>query len=246
VSPIDWRELPLVSEDEAEPPTTFGALMRQLRLDSERGDDVEAFDEGLDLAMGLHAGGLDVEALELLEEVLSFIHRDRVPDDRWPWLLNVEGIALAGLRRNREAIGAHQQMRKLAEALPAGRVRDDLVSTALQNLGIVTLEEGRAEEAIELLRESLRMKVALEDYVSAVDVLNSLALAVADTGDIDKAARILADVEDLSRTLREPRRVGAVLGNRASLHLRRGDLSAAEADYRAALRYARQEGRPAP
>jgi hypothetical protein len=46
VSPIDWRELPLVSEDEAEPPTTFGALMRRLRLDSERGDDVEAFDEG--------------------------------------------------------------------------------------------------------------------------------------------------------------------------------------------------------
>jgi hypothetical protein len=102
--------------------------------------------------------------------VLSFIHRDRVPDDRWPWLLNVEGIALAGLRRNREAIGAHQQMRKLAEALPAGRVRDDLVSTALQNLGIVTLEEGRAEEAIELLRESLRMKVALssEQAVEAV------------------------------------------------------------------------------
>lgn len=238
----DWRSLEIHEEDQE--PTTFGDRLAAMRDEAAAGRASEAFDEGISLAVGLHLAGLDQEGLELLDELSSFIGESDVSAERWPWFLNTRGMALSGLGHDEEARSAYMEMRKRAEQLAPGPVSDDIQSTALQNLGILALETGNAEQAAELLRDALPAKVELGDWEAAVDVLNSLALAVADLGDLDEAERMLSSVEELSQLLRDRRRVGAAVANRGILKTRRGDVVGAEQDFRIALRHARADGDP--
>ncbi len=239
----DWRELP-VSDESGEQVSTLGEVLAELRSAAMSGEARDAFDDGVQLAFELHTAGLDREALSVLDELSSFVTPSTVEPERWPWLLNTRGMALSGLGRLDDAEAAYREMRRLAELLPPGPIAQDLASTASQNQGIVALEAGDARRAVELLREALPVKVELEDFVSAVDVLNSLALAVAEVGDLDEADRMLSSVERLSNLLQDPRRLGAAYGNRGILRTRRGDFVGAEEDFRAALRFARAEHDP--
>jgi len=239
----DWRQLPIYDDGDEEA-TTFGARLEALRQDAVRGEVDAAFDHGLELGLALHAAGLDRESLELLDELASFVTQSNVQPERWPWLLNSRGMALSSLGRYQDAEAAYSEMQQLAQALPGGPVAEDLISTAAQNRGILALEAGAPERAVEFLREALPVKVKLEDWVSAVDVLNSLALAVAAVGDLDEAERMLSSVEKLSALLQDPRRMGAAFGNRGLLRARRGDFVGAEEDYRTALQYARADADP--
>jgi len=239
----DWRELPIYDEA-TDQETTFGEQFASLYEQVKSGETHEAFEEGLKLAMALHGAGLDREALELLTELRSFIAEHDVEPDRWPWLHNVRGMALSSLDRYEEAVAAYLEMQGLADALPPTPVRQALMATALQNRGIVAVEANHPEDAASLLREALPMKLELQDYVSAVDVLNSLALATADLGDLDEAERMLSTVEEVSRGLRDLRRLGAAFANRGIVRARRNQHADAEADFRTALRYARADGDP--
>lgn len=236
----DWRELPIHDEAGGRE-TTVGEQLARLSERAEAGEANEAFDAGLSLATGLHDAGLDREALELLRELRALIGERAVEPDRWPWLTNACGMALSGLGRYEEADAAYKEMYGLAEALPVSPVRQDIISTAVQNRGVVAVEAGRPGDAARLLREALPMKLELQDYVSATDVLNSLALATADLGDLDDAERMLSTVEEMSRLLHDRRRLGAAFGNRGIVRARRGQHAAAESDFRAALRYARTD-----
>jgi tetratricopeptide (TPR) repeat protein len=239
-----WRDLLIYAEGEAEEPTTFGERLAFLRQEAASGRFDAAFDEALELAVGLHRAGLDLEALELLDDLRSFVRQSDVEPERWPWFFNTRGMALSGLGRHKDAEAEYHLMRELAEKLTEGPVARDIASTALQNLGITVVEADEPARAVPLLREALSIKKELEDWTSTVDVLNSLALAVAQQGELDQAERILSDVEDISLRLQDRRRLGAAFGNRGNVRTRRGDYIGAEKDFRTALRYARSEGDP--
>ena len=239
----DWRALSIYDEATGAE-MTFGERLSDLQRQAASGYRGSALEDGLELAMGLHGAGLDREALELLTDLGAFIAPDDVEPGQWPWFHNVKGMALSGLRRFEEADQAYRRMQQLAEALPKGPVRDDLLSTALQNRGVLAVNADQPATAIPLLREALPTKLELQDYVSATDVLTSLALAIADSGDLDEAERMLASVEELASLLRDSRRLAAAFGNRGVLRARRGDHVEAESDFRKALRYSRAEGDP--
>lgn len=234
-----WRDLLLY---EGDPRTTYGDRFKALRAEAAAGHAAEVLDEALEMAVGLHLAGLDQEALELLDELSTFVTEADVRPEQWPWFFNTLGTALGGLGRHEQAEARYLEMQQLAEKLPDDEIRRWIVSTALQNRGIIALEAHDAERAIPLLRQAGEMKQELGDVVAAVDVLNSFAMAVAETGELERAEEILDSVEELARLLKDPRRIGAAFGNRGAVRARRGEYQGAEMDLRAALRYARAEG----
>jgi len=237
----DWRALLLYQGDDK---TTYGDRFAVFREMVTAGRARDVFDEAVEMGVGLHQAGLDREALGLLDELATFVGPPDVDAEQWPWFFNTRAMALGGLARYEEAEAEYVRMRDLAEQLPDEAVRKHIVSTALQNRGINAVEAGDADRAIPLLRDAGLAKLELDDFVGAIDVLNTLGLAVADKGDLDEAERILDDVMDLAAKVGEPRRVGNAFGNRGVLKARRGDYEGAEEDLRAALKYARAEGDP--
>jgi tetratricopeptide (TPR) repeat protein len=236
-----WRNLLLYADDDR---TTFGERFVVLRETAARGQADEAFEEAMEMAVGLHQAGLDREALGLLDEASTFLTPENVPADEWPWFFNTRGMALSGVGRHPEADDDYERMHQLAEELPRGRKTDQLVSTALQNAGVNALGAGDGDRGVALLARAADMKRQLEDWVSAVDVLTALAMAVAQTGDVRAALAMLDNALELSQTLGQPRRVAAVLGNQAALEARLGNPAQAEVKLRAVLDYVRYEGDP--
>ena len=238
----DWRELPIYSQNPDEAPTTFAERLAAMRRAAAAGHQNEAFDEGLELALALHYAGQDGNALELLDELCSFVNQGDVAPANWPWLFNTRGVALSGAGRHADADAAYRRMQKLAEDLVDRSAAQVITSTALQNQGILALETDDPERAARLLGDALATKVELDDTIAALDIFNSLALAYAALGRLDEADNMLSRVEEVARELRDPGRLGSALGNRGLIKVRRGELSGAEADFRAALRYERAAG----
>ena len=236
-----WHEILLSTGNHR---TTYGDRFAVLREVALAGRASEVLVEALEMAVGLHMAGLDREALELLDELGSFVDPSDLKPEEWPWFFNTRGMALGGLGRYREAESEYARMQQLAEQLPHGEAAKDILSTALQNRGSNALAAGDAQRAVSLLREAGLMKQELGDYLAMVDILNSFAMAVAEQGELDDAERTLGEVARLARELDNPRRIGAALGNRGSLRARRGDFQGAEQDLRLALGYAREEGDP--
>jgi tetratricopeptide (TPR) repeat protein len=234
-----WRDLQLYVEDDG---TTYGDWFDELRSVAETGREADVFDELVQRGVGLHQAGLDQEALDMLTEAEAFLRPEVVPAEAWPWFANTRGMALSGLGRFAEAHEEYEQMHRLAQKLPDERRRDDIVATALQNQGVNALEQGDAERATPLLARSLDMKRQLEDWVSALDVFTTLAMAVAESGDVLRALDMLDDALEMAQTLEQPRRVAAVLGNQAALEARLGNPSQAEAKLRLVLAFVRAEG----
>ena len=232
---LQWHDLPVDASDKASP--TLGERLQELRANAVHGRAALAFENALELANRLHASGLDREALELLRELHSFVTSSDVAPEEWPWFLNTRAMILLALNRYDEAESELRAMQALSEELPEGAAARALLSTALQNRGAVAIESGDATRAEELLRNALPVKLELEDWISSVDVLTSLALAVAYQGKLDEAEEMLSSVEELSTMLRDGRRIGAAFGNRAVIRIRRGDYIGAEQDFRVALRY---------
>jgi tetratricopeptide (TPR) repeat protein len=234
-----WRDLLVFTDDDQ---TTYGDWFDELRASAQGADAGEMFDEVVQRGVGLHQAGLDQEALDMLAEAELFLGPQNVASEDWPWFFNTRGMALSALGRFAEADAQYEEMRKLAERLSDELRRDDLVATSLQNRGVNALEEGDSERAIPLLARSADMKQKLEDWVSVLDVLTTLAMAVAQSGDIHEALDMLDHALELARTLGQPRREAAVLGNQAALEARLGNPAQAEAKLRAVLRYVRAEG----
>jgi tetratricopeptide (TPR) repeat protein len=234
-----WRDRILYTND---PKTTYGDRFEFFRREVAAGRVSDVFGEALEMAVGLHQAGLDQDALGVLDELASFVSESDVAPDEWPWFLNTRGMALAGLGQYSEAETYYERMQELADQLPDEAVAKDIASTALQNRGVTALEAGDAERAVPLLKEAGQAKQELGHWVAAVDILNSLAMAIAETGDLARAEETLSNVEKLSGMLHDPRRVGAAIGNRGGLRARRGDYIGAEKDLRSALDYARAEG----
>ena len=148
--------------------------------------------------MELHGAGLDREALELLTDLGAFIAPDDVEPGQWPWFHNVKGMALSGLRQFEEADQAYRRMQQLAEALPKGPVRDDLLSTALQNRGssLSTLTN-RPPPFRSCARPYLQSSSSRITYRD--DVFTSLALIAEGTDEVERMLQskvvVLSDSE---------------------------------------------------
>jgi len=216
--------------------------MAMLRQEVAAGRADDAFSEAIELGVALHASGLDREALGLLDELNSFVTETDVNAELWPWFYNARGMALAGVGRYEDAETDYLRMQELAQGLPTGPAARDLLATAIQNRGVVAVEAGQPERGEALLRDALPIKMELEDWVSAMDVLNALALAVAEQGELDEAERMLSSVEELAVTIGDRHRLVGAFGNRGIVRSRRGDFVGAERDFRTSLRYARSEG----
>ena len=235
----DWHELPIYRDHPDEPPATFGTRLDAMRTTAAERRPSEAFDEGLDLALALHYAGQHGAALELLDELGSFVGEEDVDPGRLPWLFNARGVALSGTGRHAEADAQYRRAQELAEELADESTGRHITSTVLQNRGILAVETDEPQRAVQLLREALAMKVELDDLVAALDIFNSLALAYAALGRLDEAEEMLSKVEQMARQLDDPVRLGSGVGNRGVIRVRRGELAGAEADFRTALRYAR-------
>ncbi len=108
-----WQELLLYVGDDS---TTYGNRFAVLRELAASGRASEVLDEALEMATGLHMGGLDREALGLLDELGSFVTASHVQPAEWPWFFNARAMALAGLGRHKEAEAEYARMQELAGA----------------------------------------------------------------------------------------------------------------------------------
>jgi tetratricopeptide (TPR) repeat protein len=235
----DWRDLLVFEGDDN---TTYGEWVAGLReRASSQGQGAEVFSVLYHRVVGLHQAGLDTEALGLLEEMSGFLGPSNVPPEEWPWFFNGLGMAQGALGRHEEAEAAYTRMQELAEQVENEEARKNIVSTAQQNRGINALDAGDPERAITFLRDAGLAKRYLGDYVAAVDILNTLAMAVAGQGNLDEAERMLSDVIDLAELMQDPRRVAAAIGNRGALKAQRGDYEGAENDLRQTLAATRDE-----
>jgi tetratricopeptide (TPR) repeat protein len=226
----DWRSIGISYDGEE---TTFGDEERRLR---ERAHDrpEESFEVWLELALSLVEAGIADGAWELLRSLRETIEPQQIPVDRWPWLLNVEGMALKDLGRVEDAERAYRTMLDLSETLMVDERRKDLISTAQQNLGNLCLGED-PHEATELLAAALEVKRELGDMKSVADVQMSMGVARMKLEDWDGAERLFAEVETMAVEHDDLRLLGSVRGNRGTLHVSRGDFTAAEEAYSGAL-----------
>jgi len=235
----DWRRIKLQLETGAD--STVGTEFARARRTARAGKVDDAFDLVLDLAMHLINMGRPHDALDVLDQLKQFLDRDEVAPDRWPWLANTEGIAASHTSDRSRSQHAYEAMLELAQTLPDGAVREDIRSTALQNLGIL-FSDSDPERAQTLLTESASIKNELGDLQSLVDILMTIALLASERGDLEEALAMLNDVVRFGRRVRDSWLLTAAYGNRGFVQVARGDLVAAEADLRRALRNARRHG----
>lgn len=238
----DWREFVVPGKQPGEEVTINDELNRLRRLLAE--NPGEAFESWLELAMGLVHLGIPEGALEVLAELQAATHANAIAPDRWPWLMNTEGIAAAALGRPEAAERAYLEMYRHAETLPIGVRRDDLMSTAQQNLGnLFTTKD--PERATVFLRDALVSKEALGDYESAAEIRMSLGLVELERGALDEAERLFVDVLAAAESPRNVRLLGAAWANRGNLWVERHDLRAAEDAFKRALEFFAEDADPA-
>lgn len=144
--------------------------------------------------------------------------------------LTTLGTSLGNLGHMEEGIAHLERGRRIAEEL--GNV-DDLLR-AYANLASILERSGRAADAVEVYlagADRARQLGALGGFGTAL--LPDAAVALLSLGRRDEAERVLAEVLDLD--LQSPAHWYGPLRARATLRLRRGDLTGARADFKRIL-----------
>jgi len=218
--------------------STAGAVVEEARRMAATGRVREAFELIMQLAVEAYEVGLAGASRDLLTDLRALIPDTELELSDNAWILNAEGLADNALGREDLAVPAFD------EALRIGREIDDLwvVATALQNLGTLALERGDAASAQGLAAESLALKLEVEDYYGASQVIINLIAAVVELGSLSEADSLLEVAEPIIRASRSPSLKSTFHGNRGQLAVTRGDYEFAEGEFRKGLRYARQSG----
>jgi predicted ATPase len=131
----------------------------------------------------------EAKAEALYEELLAFVAAH--PDERFPnAFINLADFAL----QRGDYDGAREYSEESLRLLEEG---GDLWATALAlaNLGAALLGLGRDREARERFGDSLELYRSLRDQHGMATILSTLAAAIAEHGEIERATRLLAHVE---------------------------------------------------
>ena len=94
--------------------------------------------------------------------------------------------------------------------------------------------------AVQLLIAAAQVKLQLDDYESALDIMMSAALAEDALGNVSEALRLLDFVVEQAVAAKDNRLMSAAYANRGGVRARSGDPAAAEPDFRAGLKAARK------
>jgi tetratricopeptide (TPR) repeat protein len=192
----------------------------------------------LQLATEFHYAGLPRLVLAVIADLRALVPPEHLSPASDAWAMNYEALGQSALGDERLAGEIHEAM------LARGRELDDeqIISTALQNLGVRALLAGDTAEAIRLGREAYRMKRALGDDFAAAQILLNLANALRARDEPDEAERILTDFAPLISRVRDDGLRASLYGSLGQLQSSRGDFETADANLRKALRYARRAG----
>jgi tetratricopeptide (TPR) repeat protein len=220
-----------------------GSQTGELRAELDRIDQLALagrFDELatslLELANNFHYAGYPHLVLAAVADLRALVPPESLPTPTDAWALNFEALG-------QSALGNEQRSGEILERMLArGRELDDaqIISTALQNLGVRALIGGDPGEAIRLAREAYGMKRDLGDDFAAAQILLNLATALQAQGELDEAERILTESAPLITRVGDSGLQASLYGGLGQLQCQRGEYDVAEENFREALRAARK------
>jgi predicted ATPase/DNA-binding CsgD family transcriptional regulator/DNA-binding XRE family transcriptional regulator len=116
------------------------------------------------------------------------------------------------------------------------------VSTAMNNLALLELDDGNTDRARELFEQSLVLKRQLGERQSLALGLSNLSDVLIRTGRLDAASRALAEAAELAGELGNPQLIGTVRCNQGDIAAKQESWPEAAGHYQAAVRAHRQAG----
>jgi predicted ATPase len=115
---------------------------------------------------------------------------------------------------------AEEGLRWLGRAVEASAETSDPVAIrALHRMAVLVQQQGRYDEAADLLHRCLRHWASTGDPGEQARVLNSLGVGERGRGDVDLARTYYRRAADLAREANAPERVSSALGNLAELEV---------------------------
>jgi tetratricopeptide (TPR) repeat protein len=216
----------------------LNAELRRIETLAAAGQYEDVTSSLLELANGFHYAGLPRLVLAAVADLRDLVPAEALSKSVQAWVANYEALGQSGLGNEQRAGELLEQM------LALGRELDDdqVVSTALQNLGVRALIRGDADEAIRLGSEAYTLKRELGDAFAAAQILLNLAGALHTRGDLGEAERIVTEFAPLITRVRDAGLRASLYGNLGQLQAARGEFAPAEKSFRKALRAARSAG----
>jgi DNA-binding CsgD family transcriptional regulator/predicted negative regulator of RcsB-dependent stress response len=213
----DWLSAFLALAGPRRDERTGSALCSAAILAAENGDYQEAIRQGR-LALGIFEQ-LDLPArTALAATVLGSAHR------------------YLG-----DAPAARQSFQRAMDLRAAAGDRQG-VSTAMNNLALLELDDGNLDRARDLFEQTLVVKRQLGEPQSLAIGLNNLSDVLIRSGRLDAATRTLAEAAELAAGVGNPQLIGQVRCNQGDIAARRRRWPEAAGHYAAAMAAHRQAG----
>ncbi|MCW2961851.1 MAG: hypothetical protein JWM90_2238 [Thermoleophilia bacterium] len=202
-----------------------------------RGLHANVYDELWPLAEQLREWGYVAAAAALLHEIEELVG-ERIDARQRAWLLNCAGICLSSQGDQAQALKAYEEMRELGIQIEDSEV----ISTALQNLGVIAHIQGRMEDAGKLELEAVQIKLDDEDTLAAAQlILNSASTGLERWGP-DQTEKFLDSMEWIIVGVCDAGLLASLEGIRGMCEVRRSSFDSARKRFSASLRYARRSG----
>lgn len=202
---------------------------------AEKSGNTELMGETLKLqGRALNEVGRNTAALEAFKKARSLKPTEEQKSKVWGGIWHYEGNALLYIGDYRRAVAAYTKAREIYRSLDLRRQE----GTILNNMGFVSLNLGRFEEAIQYLKASSRIDVDLGNRDALGVKLSNLGQVYSALGLLDKAMRHLLKAEDLCLSVEDSSYQADAIISIGQVHLNRGDYRAAASEIRRALRLA--------
>jgi tetratricopeptide (TPR) repeat protein len=233
------RDLSLLDEAEIIDPegkaVTLNEAIEDLKEDPEAGSTQDALWE----IYGWAAMATDEDHFPLAQALLArlreVIPAESIDEKARGWILNLEGRIASGEGAT-DATHYFERMRQV------GIATDDkeLVSTALQNLGVQAVIEDKHDVARQCFREGFELKKQTEDYFGALQIALNMCNVFIGDGEFRVAHSLLDDLEPFLRGPQSNDLRASVHGQRGMVLAKEGELELAKKEFQECLRFARR------
>lgn len=202
------------------------------------GSESEGAIEAMNLQVAsLHGRGNYAASEPIARRIVELHLRTRAPDD--PQVAKARtmvGATLRGLKRNDEA---EKILTEASESLRRARPREGEALIEANNELAMLVRKTQPNRAIGLMREALETARATPsvDSESTAILINNLATAVKDKGDLAEAERLYHETLELRKKLygEDNASVALVINNLGAVQMQRGEMAEAEASFSQAL-----------